>query len=204
MPCVPSSFLIAAYNSACALLAIRRLLTGQITILYPIASNSAPVKNGVRPNSVMFASSGTPGNRRATSRNIYAVISASGKIASAPASMNSFARATAPSTPSLAAASVRATMYRCRRAGVLERADHVHDVQRLAISGVAVDQQRRPGGARDLAHEEAPLVHGDHAQVGDAHGGGHGGAGEVERVEPRRLRLQPRLPVMRPRHPQNA
>ena len=44
------------------------------------------MKKGVRPNSVMLASSFAPGMRRANSRNISAVVSASGKIASAPAS----------------------------------------------------------------------------------------------------------------------
>lgn len=53
----------------------------------PIASNSEAVKNGVRPNSVMLASKGTPGMRWANARNNSAVLSASGKIASAPASM---------------------------------------------------------------------------------------------------------------------
>ena len=32
-------------------------------------------------------------------------------------------------------------------AGILEAAHHVHDVQRLAIAGVAVDQQRQARGA---------------------------------------------------------
>ena len=40
-------------------------------------------------------------------------------------------------------------------AGFLERAHHVHDVERLAVAGVAVDQHRQAGGAGDLADEEA-------------------------------------------------
>ena len=89
-------------------------------------------------------------------------------------------------------------------AGILERTHHVHDVQRLAVSGVAVDQQRQAGGAGDLADEEAHLVDGDHAEVGHAHRGGHRRAGQIERVEPRRLCLQRSLAVVRARHLQDA
>ena len=91
-----------------------------------------------------------------------------------------------------------------RGAGVLEAAHHVHDVERLAVAGVAVDQQRQTGGARDLADEEAHLVHRDHAEVGDAHRGGHRGAGQIQRLEPGRLRLQRGHAVVRARHLQDA
>src|SRR4029450_5133942 len=61
-----------------------------------MASNSAAVKNGVWPNSVMLARSFTPGMALAKARNISALFSASGKIASAPASTSRFACAPAP------------------------------------------------------------------------------------------------------------
>ena len=54
-------------------------------------------------------------------------------------------------------------------AGILEGAHHVHDVQRLAVAGVAVDQHRQARRARDLADEEADLVDRDDAEVGQAH-----------------------------------
>lgn len=78
------------------------------------------------------------------------------------------------------------------RAGarVLEDADHVHDVQRLAIAGVAVDEERQARGAGDLPDEEGDLVDGDDPEVGQAHGGGHCGAREIEAVEAGRLRLE--------------
>ena len=88
-------------------------------------------------------------------------------------------------------------------AGILEAAHHVHHVQRFAVAGIAVHQQRQSGGARDLAHEEAYLVDGDHAEVGNTHRGGHRGAGQVEALEPRRLRLQARHAVMRAGHLQD-
>ena len=71
-------------------------------------------------------------------------------------------------------------------AGLLEGAHHVHDVQRLAVAGVAVDQHRQARGARDLADEEADLVDRDDAEIGQAHRGRHRRAGEIERVEARR------------------
>ena len=80
----------------------------------------------------------------------------------------------------------------------------MHDVQRLAVAGVAVDQHRQAGGARDLADEEADLVDGDDAEIGQAHRGGHRRAGEIERVEAGRLRLQRRHAVMRAGHLQDA
>ena len=85
------------------------------------------------------------------------------------------------------------------RARILERADHVHHVQRLAIAGVAVHQHRQRAGPRDLADEEADLVDRDHAEVRQPHAGRHRGAREVQRLEPGRLRLQRGHPVMRAR-----
>ena len=42
------------------------------------------------------------------------------------------------------------------RAGarVLEGAHHVHDIERLAVAGVAVHQHRQAAGARDLTDKE--------------------------------------------------
>ena len=71
-----------------------------------------------------------------------------------------------------------------RRTRVFKGADHVHDVERFAIAGIAVDQQRQAGGTGDLAHEEAHLVDGDHAEIGDAHRRRHRRAGEIQRFEP--------------------
>ena len=88
--------------------------------------------------------------------------------------------------------------------GILEGADHVHDVQRLAVAGVAVDQHRQAGGARDLADEEADLVDGDDAEIGQAHRGRHRGAREIERLEAGRLGLQRGHAVMRAGHLQDA
>ena len=89
-------------------------------------------------------------------------------------------------------------------AGVLEAAHHVHDVERLAVAGVAVHQQRQAGRAGDLADEEAHLVDGDHAEVGQAHRRGHRGTGEIQRLEPGRLGLQRGLAVVRAGHLQDA
>ncbi len=58
-------------------------------------------------------------------------------------------------------------------AGLLEGPHHVHDVQRLAVARVAIDQHRQARGARDLADEEADLVDGDNAEIGQAHRSGH-------------------------------
>ena len=89
-------------------------------------------------------------------------------------------------------------------AGILEAAHHVHHVERLAVAGVAVHQQRQAGRAGDLADEEAHLVHRDHAEVGDTHRCGHRRARQIERLEPRGLGLQRRHAVMRARHTQDA
>jgi Fe-S cluster assembly protein SufD len=75
-------------------------------------------------------------------------------------------------------------------AGFLEGAGHMHDVQRFAIAGIAIDQHRQAGGAADLTNPEADIVHRDHTQIRQAHGRGHGGAGEIERLEPRPLGQQ--------------
>ena len=77
-----------------------------------------------------------------------------------------------------------------RRAGVLEAPHHRHDVERLAIAGVAVHQHRQRGRARDLADEKTDFVHGNHAEVRQAHAGGHGCAGQVRGLEARRAGLQ--------------
>ena len=89
-------------------------------------------------------------------------------------------------------------------AGILEAAHHVHDVERLAVAGVAIDQQRQPGRAGDLAHEEAHLVHRDDPEIGQAHRGGHRRARQVQRLEPRGLGLQRCLAVMGARQAEDA
>ena len=85
-------------------------------------------------------------------------------------------------------------------ARILECANHVHYVQRLAIARIAIHQQRQPRRPRDLANEEGHLIDRDHPDVRDAHGSGHRRAGQIERIEPGSLCLQSRLAVMRARH----
>jgi hypothetical protein len=89
-------------------------------------------------------------------------------------------------------------------AGLLEGAYHVHRVERLAIAGVAIDEHGQRAGACDLTDEEADLVDGDDAEIGDPHRRRHRRAGEVERLEPGRPRLQRGEAVMRPRDPDDA
>ena len=84
-------------------------------------------------------------------------------------------------------------------AGFLEDADHVHDVERFAIAGVAVDQQRQAAGAGDLADEERDFIDGDDAEVRQAHRCRHGGAGQIERLEAGGPGLKRRHAVMRAR-----
>src|SRR5690606_6703569 len=50
-------------------------------------------------------------------------------------------------------------------AGGLEGPDHVHDVERLAVPGVAVDQHGQ-ASARQLPDEGGDVVDGDDAEVG--------------------------------------
>jgi CTP synthase len=60
----------------------------------------------------------------------------------------------------------------------------VHDVERLAVAGVAVDQQRQAGSADDLAHEKRHFIDSDNAKVGNSHGRRHRGARQVQRFVP--------------------
>ena len=89
-------------------------------------------------------------------------------------------------------------------AGFLEHADHMHDVERFAVTGVAVDQQRQAGGAGDLADEERDFVDGDDAEVRQSHRGRHRGARQIERLEAGGPGLQRRHAVMRARQAQDA
>ena len=88
-------------------------------------------------------------------------------------------------------------------AGVLEAAYHVHHVQRLSVAGVAVHQHGQTGGAGDLADEKTNVVHRDHAQIRQAHGGAHRRTGKVERGEAGGARLQRRHAVVRAGDSQN-
>jgi hypothetical protein len=54
-------------------------------------------------------------------------------------------------------------------ARILERADHLHDVERLAEARIAVDQDRQSARPRDLAGEEADVVDRHDAEVGQTH-----------------------------------
>ena len=63
----------------------------------------------------------------------------------------------------------------------------MHDVERFAVAGIAVDEQRQARCARDLADEEADLFDGDDAEVGQAHRAGHRAAADIDGVESRGL-----------------
>ena len=89
-------------------------------------------------------------------------------------------------------------------AGFLEDADHMHDVERFAITGVAVHQQRQGRGADNLADEERDFIDGDDAEVRQSHRCRHGSAGQIERLEARRPRLKRRHAVMRAWQAQDA
>ena len=81
-------------------------------------------------------------------------------------------------------------------AGFLESADGVHDVERFAVAGVAVDKERQARRAGDLADEKADLVDRDDAEVGNAHGGGHRRTREVEGFKPCGFGLEGGLAVV--------
>ena len=68
-------------------------------------------------------------------------------------------------------------------ARVLKTADHVHDIERFAMSGIAVDKQRQTRRASHLPDEEAHLFDRDDPEVGEAHGTGHRTAADIDRVE---------------------
>ena len=89
-------------------------------------------------------------------------------------------------------------------AGFLEHADHVHDVERFAVTGVAVDQQRQARGADDLAHEERDLVDRDDAEVRQSHRGRHRRARQIQALEAGGPGLKRRHAVMRARQAQDA
>ncbi len=66
---------------------------------------------------------------------------------------------------------------------ILEGPNHVHHVQRLAIAGISIYEQRQSGRPGDLTDEETHIVDGDDAQIGQPHRCRHGGAGQVKRLE---------------------
>ena len=70
-----------------------------------------------------------------------------------------------------------------RRPGVLQLAHQAHDVERLAVAGVAVDDERQIHRSADRPREEDELVEREHPEIGQGEAGGDGGAGEVERLE---------------------
>src|SRR5579872_3358894 len=83
---------------------------------------------------------------------------------------------------------------RCAR--FFEAAYHVHDVEHFAITGIAIDQNREPGGPRNLPHEKTDFINGDDPEVRQAHAGAHGGTGKVERLKSRLCRLTGSKAVM--------
>ena len=89
-------------------------------------------------------------------------------------------------------------------AGFLEDADHMHYVERFAITGVAVHQQRQACGAGNLPDEERDFIDGDDAEVRQSHRRRHGGARQIERLEAGGPRLKRRHAVMRARQAQDA
>ena len=86
-----------------------------------------------------------------------------------------------------------------RGARILEAAHHMHDVERFAMAGVAVDENRQARGARHLANEETDLLHRDDAEIGQPHGAGHRASADIKRLEPCAFRQQRRHAGMRAR-----
>src|SRR6202022_3919761 len=77
-----------------------------------------------------------------------------------------------------------------RRSGILEAAHHVHRIEHLAVSGIAVDQDGEASGTADLPNEKTDVLDGDNAEVRQPHGGAHARAGKVQGLEPGCSRLQ--------------
>jgi hypothetical protein len=61
-------------------------------------------------------------------------------------------------------------------ANILEGANHVHHIESLAITGVAIHKDRQATCASNLTDEEGDLVNCNYAEVRQSHGCGHGGA----------------------------
>ena len=91
-----------------------------------------------------------------------------------------------------------------RGAGILEAAHHVHDIERFAIAGVAIDQHRQAAGARHLADEEGDFPDRDDAEIRQAHRSRHRRARQIERGKAGVAGLQRGHSVMRARHLENA
>ena len=90
-----------------------------------------------------------------------------------------------------------------RRACILEAAYHVHDVERLAVTGVAIDEDGQARGTGNLANVEADILDGQYAKVRQAHGGRNGGARQIERLEAGAPRLPGRKPITGAWQPEN-
>jgi hypothetical protein len=56
---------------------------------------------------------------------------------------------------------------------ILESAHHVHDIERFAIAGVAIDQHRQAADAGNLADEEGDFLDCDDAEIRQAHRSRH-------------------------------
>ena len=70
-------------------------------------------------------------------------------------------------------------------AGALELADRAHDIERVAVAGVGIDDQVRVDAVADQRQRLGDLGHADEADVGPAEPGvGDGRAGDIERGEP--------------------
>src|SRR6185437_14632329 len=89
-------------------------------------------------------------------------------------------------------------------ARILEGADHVHDVERLAVTRIAVDQHRQGRRAAHLADEEADVIDSDDPEVRQSHGRADRGAGEIQCLESLPLRLQSRESVVCTRYSEDA
>ena len=92
----------------------------------------------------------------------------------------------------------------CGGARLLQLANQAHDVERLAVSGIAVHQDRQAGGANQLASRVAQFFQGDDAEVRQRHRGAEGGAGQVQSLETGLLGKARRQRVVRPRHADDA
>ena len=89
-------------------------------------------------------------------------------------------------------------------AGVLQLAHQTHDVERLAVAGIAVHQHRQASSPDELASGVAQFFQGNHAEVGQGHRRAERRAGKIQRLEAGALREAGRKRVVRARHADNA
>ena len=82
------------------------------------------------------------------------------------------------------------------RARAFQFPDRAHGVERFAITGVAVDDQRQVRGARHHAGDEAEFFQGQNTNVGKPHGRRHRAARDIQSLEPGLFGQHPGQTVM--------